>query len=190
MTQIRKIRLVANDAPCDGDGGVTYRLPRPTPGATLDQIADRFTQKVEVRAGEPLHIVAVANSGVAIAAMALAKFSATHPDSETWLSVVNPRTVNENWIQDRTSRTGDRARTIVVDNSIKTGRTMELVLQFMRTQGIFVDAVLKLVGYPMGAESTGVTLVESMFDVTVLSLFDHSEVRAVTDAGKLLRLSH
>lgn len=182
MSQARKIELVASSPPIGDGAEVTFRLPRPISGDTLDRIAVRLIQKTGVRPDDSVHLIAVANSGVAIASMALAKMSTTSMVGEAWLSVVNPHALNDTFIRNPTPKHGKRLRTIVVDNSIKTGATMESVLRLLQNRGITADSVVKLVQYRSDADSSIITFFESYFQVTVTSLFDQSEVLAVTDS--------
>jgi hypoxanthine phosphoribosyltransferase len=158
------------------------RLPRPISGENLLLIARRFESRILGGSTTPLHMIAIANSGISIASAVVARREIMYANAPTWLSIINPREQN-NIISDPQVIYKSQIKTVLFDNSINSGRTMELAIEVLRKNKIPVDVVVKLVRYGDEAEREAEALVGAMFSVPVQSLFDVAEVCIVRDSA-------
>ena len=159
---------------------ISYKLPRPITTQSLAMISHRFIERVLVDAPTAVHFVAIANSGVVIAADAMATYRQRANTSWTAISVLNlSQPVN---IIDLSSAPG-KVKTIVVDNSMKSGKTMCDALTFLDKADIRVDEVVKLIDYSDPLEDEVKSFISSWFKVNIISLYSKAEIDAYVSSS-------
>jgi hypothetical protein len=158
-----------------------YRLPRVMPGNTLRLISQRLLYLCDVRPEYATHYVAIASSGNSIAAGAAFFQEMIQPFAMTYYSTINLAKANNLIFSPDTDETP--LRTILVDNSIKTGDTVHSALSLLATRDVSVDTVVSVVRYGTEQEAGVVHSIENEHRAGVVFLFDVSEVDAVADGG-------
>ena len=150
-------------------------FPRPLEVRPLLALARRFDQTILDTADQPLHIIAIADTGTPLATAIATHCAQMRPGIEVWLSIVNAR-APENTISSPTPSTFGRLRTIVIDNAINTGATMEKVLTILRNKKIPVDTIVKMIDYGDAEECRVNDSIKRTFGLDVKSIFTYDEV--------------
>jgi orotate phosphoribosyltransferase len=138
-------------------------------------LARRFDQTILETADQPLHIIAIADTGTPLATAIATHCAQMRPGIEVWLSIINARAA-ENVISCPTPTTFGTLRTIVIDNAINTGTTVERVLTILREKKISVDVVVKMIDYQDDEEIQVNEKIRQAFGVEVKSIFTYDEV--------------
>jgi orotate phosphoribosyltransferase len=138
-------------------------------------LARRFNQTILDVADQPLHIIGVADTGTPLAAAIATHCAEMRPGVEVWLSIINAK-APKNTISRPTPTTFGKLRTIVVDNAINSGHTMEQVLTILRDEKIQVDLVVKMIDYQDNEEHRVNNEIKRQFGLEVKSLFTYDEV--------------
>lgn len=173
-----RLGLVAEHSSNIAEAG-RYRLPRPMPGNTLRLISQRLLYLCDVRPDHATHYVSIANSGDGITAGAAFFQEMIQPFAVTWYSSINLDKPNNSICSPDTDETP--LRTILVDNSMKTGNTMRSALSMLATKDVFVDTVVSIVRYGTEQEANIVQSLENEHGSRVVFLFDISEVDPVDE---------
>lgn len=151
-----------------------YRLPRVLRGNTLRLMSQRLLHVCDIKPQDATHYVSIADSGNAIAAGATVLQEIYQPFAVTWYSSINLRKPdNSIWTPD----TDDTpVRTILIDNSIRTGDTVRGALSLLATRDVFADTIVSVVGYGTEQEADVIQSIQAEHDTEFAFLFDVSEV--------------
>lgn len=157
-----------------------FRLPRPTPVATLMRIAERFEERLSLGDAGSIHLIGVATGGDQVVAAVSARLALRNPPVPVWLSTIN---VGKplNIVASLDAANGERPQTIVFDNAITTGHTMRQVLKLLKGKDVSVDCVVKLVNYRDDLEREATRSLEFDHQVSIVSLFDVGEIGNIAD---------
>lgn len=150
-------------------------FPRPMEVRPLLALARRFDQTILNTADQPLHIIGIADTGTPLATAIATHCAQMRPGIEVWLSIINAR-APVNAISSPTPTTFGKLRTIVVDNAINTGTTVEQVLTILQDKRIAVDVVVKMIDYQDSEERRVNAKIKKAFGVEVKSIFTYDEV--------------
>lgn len=163
----------------DSDASVIarYRLPRVLRGNTLRLVSQRLLYVCGIKPEYATHYVAIADSGNAIAAGAAVLHEIYQPFAVTWYSSINLRKPNNSiWTPD-TDETP--LRTILIDNSIRTGNTVREASSLLATKDVFADTVVSVVGYGTEQEVDIVESLKEDYETKFVFLFNANEVDAI-----------
>lgn len=182
MAARRTIEMVRRETTSLAARPNAFRLPRPVPATTLLAIASRFEEVAAVHVRDSLHLVGVATGGEQIAAAVATRLKLIHPYMNLWVSSINlNKPVN---IIGAIAGCPPGTRTIVIDNSITTGKTIHEVLKLLAAKRVRTDLVVKLVEYGDSLEATTNRYIESEHQVCIASLFRVDEVRTTRDPAE------
>lgn len=161
----------------------SFRLPRPLSGQTLCQIAKRLHERLALEPGEAMHCISIANSGDGIAAATVLLYQTINPNGHTWYSSLNLQKP-VNFL--KTPQLNDcPVRTVLIDNSIKTGGTLRQALRVLRANGIKVDTVISLLSYGGTSEMAICEQISKDHGASTLFLFRPDEVFEITDEASI-----
>ena len=148
-----------------------FRFPRPIPAEFLQEIARRFSG-IDIFLQRPLHLIAIANSGVPIASVAMCERYHRNPSCPTWLTVADPRRPLE-----PVPPAGDpRALPVLLDNSVHSGRTVRMVLKGLGYSGLAVRYLVKLIDYQDEYEASLIDDLLKAYGIHTISLFTRDEL--------------
>lgn len=173
-----RIGLVAE---YDGDSPevARYRLPRVLRGNTLRLLSQRLLYVCGIKPEYATHYVSIADSGNAIAAGAAVLHEIYQPFAVTWYSSINLRKPeNSIWTPD-TDETP--LRTILIDNSIRSGNTVRAALSLLATKDVVVDEVVSVVEYGTDQETALIQSLKEEYDTDFRFLFNVVEVDAIKE---------
>lgn len=173
-----QIQLVAKYDPSSPREN-SFRLPRPLPVDTLLQIVLRFKERLPFLVGQPLHIIGVASGGDQVATAIAIYLKEQYPQTPIWLSSVNLKKPI-NIIRSPAVKEG-KLHTIVIDNSIVTGRTMESVLDLLKEKQVKAGRVVQLVKYGDRLSVEVEKVLKRTYGVEIERLFDIEEIEVCND---------
>lgn len=156
-----------------GDRQHNLVLPVSLSKNQLNLFYDRFLQKTQIASTTlPLHIIAVPNSGIAIATYFFTRYTVDHPQNQAWISIIDQRR-QLGLLEHRQSQ---QCHTILVDNSVKTGRTLMKLFDYLEKNHIHVDEIVKLVDYEDAQEKKTDKIIATKYHATLHSLYSFSEL--------------
>jgi hypothetical protein len=139
----------------------------------LDLLYDRFLQKTRATSVTlPLHIIAVPNSGIAIATYFFTRYTVAHPKRQAWISIIDQR--RQMGLLEPELR--QHCYTVLVDNSVKTGRTLMGLSGYLDKVHIHVDEIFKLIDYDDDQERKIDEILTKKYHAPLYSLYSFSEL--------------
>jgi orotate phosphoribosyltransferase len=156
-----------------------YRLPRPTPGNTMRAISQRLLHLCGVKPEFATHYVGIIGGGTGIAGAVSVVHELSQPFALTGYSYIDLKKPNNLIFSPDTDETP--LRTILIDNSIRTGATIQAALSLLTANEVHVNDVVSLVRYGTEQEASIVQRIETEHSTNVTFLFDVSEVDAVSN---------
>ncbi len=162
----------------ESERGFRLTLPRPIPGSLLDAVALRFGKRI-VTGDAPIHLFAIANSGVPMAAAILAQRQSTAHVRTT----IGRRQVNDVLTivvpdqHELIPRALDSSAVpIIFDNSVRSGCTVEKIVETMRRNKFSVNQMVTLVDYGDAQDAAIKAKLRRESGINLFSLFDISEI--------------
>lgn len=147
---------------------VIFHIPRPIPAEFLICIGNRFKNKFSPFPGQ-LHFVAIANTGIPLATIFLAV--ASLEGSKCWLSIVDPLDSSSKPVTNLPDSV-----TFLVDNSVYSGKTLNVVLNRLSIHKVQIEGLIKLVDYQDKLEHRLSFEVEQNHNFKLYSLYDYDEL--------------
>ncbi len=172
----KSIRL--DFTPDESERGFRLTLPRPIPGALLDAVAVRFGQRI-VTGDSPIHLFAIANSGVPMAAAILAKRQpAGHARTTLGRRLIDDvlTVVVPDQYELIPRALDSSAVPIIFDNSVRSGCTVEKIVETMRKNKFTVNQMVTLVDYGDSQDAAIKAKLRRESGINLFSLFDIEEI--------------
>jgi orotate phosphoribosyltransferase len=161
---------LVSSGPQLGARGYAFRLSRPISADFLNNVAITFSHLIENPA-RPLHLIAIANSGVPLATAILMHRYIKREQPSDWLSVVDPNRLER--IAEISSR---QATALLIDNSINSGKTLINILHKLHANGLQVSTLVKLVDYEDAFEDGDRRALRDNVGVMTLSLYTKTSI--------------
>ena len=169
---------LVNSGPHLGPRGYAFRLSRPIAASFLNSVAVAFNRTIE-SSSQSLHLIAIANSGVPLATAILMYRLAKLNHPQDWLSIADPGRLEQ--ISDIFPRP---AQSLMIDNSINSGRTLLNILYKLRANNLQVSTLVKLVDYEDALEKEESQSLRDEFGVMTLSLFTKTVIIESCDSKR------
>jgi orotate phosphoribosyltransferase len=128
---------------------------------------------------EKIAVIAIASSGYPLAhaiAAGIAQYIGEINVYESAIDPSRPVRISELWLEPLASM-----RTIVVDNSITTGKTARETLGTLASYHIYPEAFVKLIDYQDELEVSTIEKLSQRYDTRFMSLFTLDEILQVFD---------
>lgn len=128
---------------------------------------------------EKIAVIAIASSGYPLAhaiTTGVARYTSGVNIYESAIDPSRPIRISELWLEPLTSM-----RTIIVDNSITTGKTARKTLDILASYNIYPEVFVKLIDYQDELEVSTLEKLSQKYDTRFMSLFTLDEALQAFD---------